>query len=111
MHLVLRNDLETAAARRSLQVKVVDGEGRATRAGAEVRVYAAGTRTLLGTQLMDTGSGYNSQNDMPVHFGFADLQRVDVEVIWPSRGRRRVERVRNVRPEQLAGRSLVVRTR
>ena len=109
MHLVLRNDLDAAAARLALFVKVVDGRGRATRAGAEVRVYATGTRTLLGTQLMDTGSGYNSQNDMPVHFGLAEAQRVDVEVIWPARGRRRLTRIRNVQPSRFAGSLLIVK--
>jgi hypothetical protein len=74
-----------------------------------VRVYATGTRTLLGTQLMDTGSGYNSQNDMPVHFGLAEAQRVDVEVIWPARGRRRLTRIRNVQPSRFAGSLLIVK--
>ncbi len=109
MHLVLRNDLDASVARRSLQVRVVDAKGRATRAGAEVRLYAAGTRTLLGTRLVDTGSGYNSQNDMPVHFGLAAMQKVDVEVTWPSRGRRRIVRARNVAPERFALTSLVVK--
>ena len=109
MHLVLRNDLDSAVARRSLFVRVVDGKGRATRAGAEVRVYATGTRTLLGAQLLDTGSGYNAQNDMPVHFGLARLQRVDVEVTWPARGKRTVVRMRNVRPGRTRGAALVVR--
>ena len=58
--------------------------GRATRAGAEVRVYAAGTRRLLGTRLVDTGSGYDAQSDVPVHVGLPSAGRVDVEVIWPS---------------------------
>ncbi len=111
MHLVLRNDLDTAVARRALFVKVVDAKGRATRAGAEVRLYAAGTRTLLGTQLMDTGSGYNAQNDMPVHFGLPQMQRVDVEVIWPARGQRHLVRVRNVQPRRYTGRVLLVKTR
>lgn len=109
MHLVMRNDLDADAARRSLSVRVVDGRGRATRAGAEVRVYAAGTRTLLGTRLVDTGSGYNAQNQMPVHFGFAAMQRVDVEVTWPSRGRRSVVVARNVAPQRHARTSLVVK--
>ncbi len=109
MHLVLRNDLDPSVARRSLFVRVVNGKGRATRAGAEVRLYAAGTRTLLGTQLVDTGSGYNSQNDMPVHFGLPEMQWVDVEVTWPSRGTRRVVRVRNVQPQRYAGAALVVK--
>jgi len=109
MHLVLRNDLDSAAARRSLFVRVVNGRGRATRAGAEVRVYVAGTRTLLGTQIVDTGSGYNAQNDMPVHFGLAAMGPVDVEVTWPARGTRRVVRVANVRPQRYSGTSLLLK--
>ncbi len=110
MHLVLRNDLAAADAKRSLSVRVVDAKGRATRAGAEVRVFVAGTRRLLGTRLVDTGSGYNAQNDMPVHFGLPTLGPVDVEVTWPSQQRRRVTRVRSVSPVQYAGASLTVKT-
>ena len=109
MHYVLRNDLDPAAARRSLAVRVLDGRGRATRAGAEVRVFAAGTKTLLGTRLVDTGSGYNAQSDMPVNFGFARMQPVDVEVTWPSRGTRKVVRVRNVTLARYLGTALVVK--
>ena len=109
MHYVLRNDLDSAAARRSLAVRVLDGRGHATRAGAEVRLYAAGTRTLLGTRLVDTGSGYNAQSEMPVHFGLKRMQPVDVEVIWPSRGVRTATRARNVSLRRYAGTSLVVK--
>ncbi len=109
MHYVLRNDLDTAAAHRALAVRVLDGRGHATRAGAEVRVFAAGTQTLLGTRLVDTGSGYNAQSDMPVNFGFARMQNVDVEVTWPSKGKRALVRVRNVSPKQYTGRSLIVK--
>ncbi len=109
MHYVLRNDLDSAAAHRSLAVRVLDGKGRATRAGSEVRLFAAGTRTLLGTRLVDTGSGYNAQSDMPVSFGLARAQPVDVEVTWPARGRRTVVRVRNVMLRRYAGSALVVK--
>jgi hypothetical protein len=98
MHLVMLNRLPTASARRSIRVRVVDGRGRATRAGTEVRVYAAGTRRLLGTRLVDTGSGYDAQNDMPVHFGFADAGRVDLEATWPAAGRRVTALRRNIAP-------------
>jgi hypothetical protein len=108
MHFVLRNELDSASARRSLAVRVTDAAKRATRAGAEVRVYRAGTRQLLGTRLVDTGSGYNAQSDMPVHFGFATVQRLDVEVTWPSRGTRRRVLVRNVLPQRYAGRALEI---
>lgn len=98
MHLVLRNLLPPADARRSLRVRVVDGQGRAIRQGAEVRVYAAGTRRLIGTRLVDAGSGYNSQSDMPVHVGLPGITAVDVEVTFPRSGRRDVVRVENVGP-------------
>ena len=75
-------------ARRSLQLRVVDGQGHATRAGAELRVYAAGTRRLLATRWVDAGSGYNAQADLPVHVGLPSTAPVDVEVVMPLGGRR-----------------------
>jgi VCBS repeat protein/ASPIC/UnbV protein len=96
MHLVLRNLLPAVEARQSLDVRVVDGRRRATRAGAEVRVYSAGTRRLIGARLVDSGSGYDAQNDMPVRVGLGQVGRVDVEVTWPAGGRRVVARVRGV---------------
>lgn len=107
MHLLLRNLLPTARGR-SLQVRVVDGRGRATRAGAEVRLYSSGTRRVLGTRLVDTGSGYNAQNDMPVHFGLASASTVDVEVVWPAGGKRVTVMRRGVRPAEWAGKVLVI---
>jgi len=98
--LVLRNHLPATAASRSLSVRVLDLRGRATRAGAEVRVFRAGTRQLLGTRLVDSGSGYDAQNDMPVHFGLAEAVPVDVEVTFPARGRRTSTRTRNVDPRK-----------
>ena len=86
--LVLKNLLPAVDARRSVRVRVEDAAGRATRAGAEVRLYRAGTRRLLGARLVDTGSSYNAQSDIPVHFGIPTPGRVDVEVIWPGRSRR-----------------------
>ena len=109
MHYVLRNDLSSAAARRSIAVRVLDGRGHATRAGAEVRIYASQSKALLGTRLVDTGSGYNAQSDMPVSFGLAGRGKVDVEVTWPSRGVRKVVQVRDVRPERYVETPLVVK--
>ena len=82
--VVMKNMLAPADARRALRVRVADAKGRFTRAGAEVRLYAAGTRRLLGARLVDSGSSYNAQSDIPLHFGIAAAGRVDVEVIWPS---------------------------
>ena len=109
MHHVLLNTMPSADARRSLHVRVVDAGGHATGAGAEVRIYAAGTRRLLGARLVDSGSGYDSQNDVPVHFGLPSTARVDVEVTWPARGTRGVTRQRNVDPTADSARPLVVR--
>jgi hypothetical protein len=110
MHSLLRNDLPPSAAERSLRVLVLDGAGRATRAGAEVRLFDATTRRTLGTRLVDSGSGYNAQSEMPVHFGLATLAPVDVEVVWPARGRRASTWMRRVDPREWRQRVLVVRT-
>ena len=96
-HAMLANILPDSLARRSLSIHVLDGRGRATRAGAEVRVYAAGTRRLLATRLVDAGSGYNAQSDVPVHIGLPTSAPVDVEVAWPAAGRRQLTRVSGVR--------------
>jgi hypothetical protein len=110
MPLLFRNQLPAADARRSIRVRVLDHRGRATLAGAEVRVYGAGTRNLIGTRLVDAGSGYNSQNDMPVHIGWIGDSRVDIEVTWPAKGRRLKEVVRNHDPAR-ARRTITVRVR
>ena len=110
MALLWRNQMEASGAQRSLSVAVVDAAGRSTRAGAEVLIYAAGTRRLLGMRLVDTGSGYNAQSDIPVHFGLATNAAVDVEVTFPARGKRAAVITRNVKPADHHGKSLVVRT-
>ncbi len=74
------------SAGRSLQVNVERVGGAA---GAELRVYRAGTRTLLATRVVDSGSGYDAQNGSYVHLGVPVRDtRVDVEVILPRRGQR-----------------------
>jgi hypothetical protein len=95
-HALFANILPDSLARRALRVRVLDARGRATRAGAEVRAYATGTRTLMATALVDAGSGYNAQSDAPVHLGIPRSGRVDVEVIWPASGSRRVTGRRGV---------------
>jgi hypothetical protein len=109
MHSLLRNDLNVGTARRSLSVSVEDAQGHALLAGAEVRVYTAGPHRLIGTRLVDTGSGYDAQNVMPVHFGLPSEAAVDVEVIFPHGGKRPVTRVPGVDPRKWRGKSLVVR--
>ena len=108
-HFLFRNVLPPALARRSIQVHVVDGHGHHTRAGSEVRVYAHGTRTVLGGRLVDTGSGYCSQSVVPVHIGLPVDGRVDVEVTAMTRAGRTITRVANVDPNKLPKRILVVK--
>jgi hypothetical protein len=96
-HAVLATILPDSVARRSLSIRVLDGRGRAIRPGAEVRVYAAGTRRVLATRLVDAGSGYDAQSDVPVHVGLPTHEAVDVEVVWPAAGMRRTAQQRGVR--------------
>lgn len=108
MHLVMRNVLAATDAARGLHVKVVDAQGRSTRAGAEVRVFAAGSTRLVGARLVDSGSGYDAQSDVPVHVGVpAGVARVDVQVIVPRQGTRAATWQRGVAP----GRTITVRTK
>jgi hypothetical protein len=109
MHLLFRNLAEASDAASALRVRATDARGRATLAGAEVRVFEAGSRKLLGVGLVDSGSGYNAQNEMPVHIGLARAVRVDVEITWPARGRRLTSRLRTVDPAAHRGGSLVAR--
>jgi len=98
-HYLFRNTLPSDRARRSIQVSVVDQHGHHTRAGSEVRVFAAGTRTVLGSRLVDTGSGYCSQSVIPVHVGLPTARKVDVEVTAMTKTGRKVTRVANVDPK------------
>jgi len=109
MHHLLRNGQAPEVRRRSLQVMVLDHLGHATRAGAEVHLFAAGTSTLLGTGLLDTGSGYNSQNVLPVFFGLASEGPVDIEIASMTRNGRVLDRVLNVTPADHVGHAIVLR--
>lgn len=108
-HYLFRNVMPPALARRSVQVMVVDRQGRHTRAGSEVRVFAAGTRTVLGSRLVDTGSGYCSQSVVPVHVGLPRDGKVDVEVTTMTKAGRRVTRVAGVDGGAQPGRALIVK--
>jgi hypothetical protein len=72
-----------------------------------VRVYAAGTQRLIGSRLVDSGSGYDAQSELPVHVGIpTGVARVDVQVIMPRKGARVPVWQRGVAP----GRVITVRT-
>lgn len=109
-HQLYRNRLPDSLRQRGLNVLVLDERGLYTRAGSEVRAYRAGTKTLLGTRLVDSGSGYCSQNMMPVHFGLPEAAPVDLEVTTLVNGARRVTKVSGVDPRALNGKPVVVKT-
>jgi penicillin amidase len=104
------NLLSPERAHRSLNVLVLDSKGHYTQAGAEVRLYAAGTRHVLGTNIVDSGSSYDGQSELPVHFGLPNPGKVDVEVTSMSNTGRKITRVADVDPATLNGKPLVVRT-
>lgn len=93
---------------RALAIDVVDGNARRTRAGSEARLYRAGTRVLLSAGVVDSGSGYCSQSEMPVHLGVpaAWPGRVDVEIVTLLSGQRHVSLVKGVDPGDYRGRAL-----
>lgn len=108
-HPLYRNELRPEAARRSVQVLVLDGNGHYTMAGAEVRIYDEATDRLLGTRLTDTGGGYCSQGVTPVHFGLGEgTARVRVEVTSFRGGRRVITTVPGVVVEDHVGRAIRV---
>lgn len=109
MHQLLRNLLRPEFSWHSLQVRVLDGSGRATRPGSEVRVYQAGTDRLLGSRLVDTGSGYDAQSDLPVHFGLPGGQPVDVEITILVGAQRRTVTLEGIDPRDFRGGALAVR--
>jgi hypothetical protein len=109
VHFLFRNRLPASLRQRGLNVLVLDGRGRYTRAGSEVRAYKAGTKTLLGTSLVDTGSGYCSQNLAPVHIGLPSADAVDIEVTTLTASGRKVTTIGGVDPKVLAGKPLIVR--
>lgn len=105
---VLRNDLPKDQRRESLQILVLDAEGGYTRAGAEVRLYD-GQDKLMGTRLVPTGDGYNSQSAMPVHFGLPRTKRVTVEVTFLTPAGRLKQRLTGIRPKDWLGKVMVVK--
>lgn len=102
----------SVARGRSIAIDVTDRNARRTRAGSEVRAYRAGTRELLSAGLVDSGSGYCSQSEMPVHLGIASSWTglVDIEIVTMLSRMRHVSVVRAVNPDDYRGRTLRVIT-
>jgi len=85
-HSLFRNGLPADVAARSLQVALVDVAGVARFPGTVVRLLEPGTGRVLATRMVDSGSGYNSQGVLPLHFGLPGQARVDLEVMVPGSG-------------------------
>ncbi|MGH9202362.1 MAG: ASPIC/UnbV domain-containing protein, partial [Vicinamibacterales bacterium] len=75
----------------ALHVKVVDEDGRSTLAGAEVSVFINGTQISLAKRLVDAGSGYNTQNEAPVHFALSEVSQVYLQARIRRPGAERVQ--------------------
>jgi len=101
-----RNNLSKEQARHSLSVLVLDSNGHYTKAGAEVRLYEAGTRHVVGTAQVDTGSSYDGQSALPVHFGLGRDYTVDVEVTGHP-----ITRIENVHTAAYVGKTLIVKAK
>lgn len=102
-HYLFRNELPEAE-RRAMRIMVMDESGHSVMAGSEVRVLEAGTNRLLGLRLVDTGSGYNSQNVKPVHIATQSTGRVDIQVTTMSPGGRVEHLFRDVDVDNFANR-------
>jgi hypothetical protein len=107
-HPLLRNTAPTRG--RGFFVTVADERGRQVFAGSEVRILQPRTRQLLAAAIVDAGSGYCSQNAMPLHLGVPDTWkgRVDVEVTTIGAGRRRVTTIKGIDPGAYVRRPLMV---
>jgi hypothetical protein len=60
-------------------------------------------------RLADSGSGYNAQSVMPLHFGLGNASVVDVEVTVPQGGRRITATLRGLNVRDLESRTLMLR--
>jgi FG-GAP-like repeat len=109
MHWLLRNVLPRREAERSLHVRVVDENGRSTLAGAEVTLRPAKSQRVLGKRLIDAGSGYNAQNDAPLHFGGLDGSPVSVTVTAPRPKVIATEVFEGIDPQRYRGRVFELR--
>ena len=79
--LVDRNLLPAPQACSCSAVIVLDSRALHAR-GLRGAAYAAGTRKVVGGRVVDSGSGYTSQSQAPVHFGLGDVKTVDVEATY-----------------------------
>lgn len=96
------NGLPAERAGRSLQVLVLDNQGRWVRAATKITATAedidpAHPTGYRSARLMDAGGGYSSQSASAVHFGFPGwVTRVNLHVEWFEKGEARTATVSGV---------------
>ncbi|MGD8321281.1 MAG: VCBS repeat-containing protein [Gemmatimonadota bacterium] len=114
-HPLYQNGLPPERAGRSLEIVILDQDGRWTRAGAVVTVQAqAGDpghpEGFTTSRLMGEGGGYCSQGAEPVHVGIPGwVGAVRISVSWFEGGETRSGTVSGVDPAQFHNRWLVMR--
>jgi hypothetical protein len=107
-HPLYRNTLDDTRAGRSLQVAVVDTQGRWSRAGATITLRAESVG-YVSSRIMDSGGGYDTQGVTPVHFGLPPgATSVSVTVSWFEGGEKRTSTVSGVDPRQFRAQWLVL---
>jgi quercetin dioxygenase-like cupin family protein len=82
MHWLLRNTMAASGSTRAINLRVLDAAGRSTLAGTALTIEAAANRdaSRRTTRLVDGGSGYNTQNDAPLHVVVPDAANVTLTV-------------------------------
>jgi hypothetical protein len=83
-HALLRSVRPAESLARTLRILIVDRSGAPTRPGTVVRVTDSQMRTVLGTRMVDTGSGYNAQSILPLLFSLPESDLVTISVTTPG---------------------------
>jgi len=108
-HFIIHNLLPQEQRQSCIKVMVLDAKGIYTRAGSEIRLYVHNSQQLIGMDIVETGSGYNSQNVMPVHFGLPDNNNIDLEITVMSSQGRKSSRLTNIDPHSYTGSVFVIK--
>lgn len=107
-HFLFRNELAMDQRRNSLSVLVLDASGHFTRPGAEVRVRNQ-SGEILGSRLVSTGGGYNTQSATPVYFGLPSDQAVTIEVRFMGPNGGHTQTLNGIVPSSNANKPLEIR--
>lgn len=96
-HVLFRNELGLGARCRFVSVEVRGDDGRPAPPGTEVRMLDERGR-ILGSRLVSTGGGYNTQSAVPLYFALSRRQPVRLEVRYKSGA---APRVRHLEVERI----------